>query len=367
MRVVFRVDASLQIGAGHVMRCLTLAEALKLKGAEVDFICRSHGGDLIKLIEQQGFRVCKLPQSITSVELNANNNASGTERESLYGEHWLRATQEQDAKQCRTILDDIKPDWLIVDHYGIDDVWQELLKKSYKKLMVIDDLADRSHLCDLLLDQTYGREKKNYADLVPKRCQMLLGAQYALLRPEFAQWREYSLKRRSTPELKKLLITMGGVDLDNITEEVLAALKESNLPEDVEIIVVMGVTAPHIESVKKQAKLIPNKTVIKVNVANMAEIMANADLAIGAAGATTWERCCLGLPSFVVVLSDNQNEVACLLSEQSASKVIKKGHLNEMLACIGSFSNEMLLKLSRNSANVLDGQGIGRVMRELQA
>ncbi len=234
MKVAIRADASLQIGTGHVMRCLTLAEVLRQQGDEVEFICRAHEGNLLERIQQQGFKTHELCPAI-------EGQANGTcKKETLYGEVWLGSTQEQDAEQCKPILETMKPEWLIVDHYAIDQTWQILLKGSYKKLMVIDDLADRKHQCDILLDQTYGRKQGDYIALVPKDCQMLLGSQYALLRPEFAQWREYSLKRRANPELKKLLITMGGVDLDNVTSEVLDILKNCNLPKEIEIIVVMG-------------------------------------------------------------------------------------------------------------------------------
>ena len=119
--------------------------------------------------------------------------------------------------------------------------------------MVIDDLADRVHICDLILDQTYGRNEEDYSDYVPKNCQILLGPQYALLRPEFKQWRDYSLKRRVQPVFKQLLITMGGVDPDNITGRVLEILQQCDLPEDLSITIVMGGTAPHLKTIKQQA------------------------------------------------------------------------------------------------------------------
>ena len=336
MKFVFRTDASLQIGAGHVMRCLTLAEALTKQGAVVEFICRAHEGNLLERIEQQGFNTHELPKITKPVDFNQVAQAKGVpqpqnmipsedegtlEKEKFYGAQWLGSTQLQDAEQCKPILEAIKPDWLIVDHYAIDQTWQILLKDSYKKLMVIDDLANRKHQCEILLDQTYGRKPEDYTTLVPKDCKMLLGSQYALLRPEFSEWREYSLKRRANPEIKKLLITMGGVDPDNLTGQVLQALKACNLSKDIHIIVVMGATAPHIETIKIQAEGMPYKTEVKANVSNMAAIMADADVAIGAAGATTWERCCLGLPSIQIVLANNQIKIA---EELSAIHAIKR-------------------------------------------
>jgi UDP-2,4-diacetamido-2,4,6-trideoxy-beta-L-altropyranose hydrolase len=364
VKVVIRVDASLKIGTGHVMRCLTLADALKQQGADVMFICREHKGNLLERIEQQGFQAYKLPECTNNIKDKRNNNTP--ERERLYGKQWLGSTQQQDAEQCQLILENIKPDWLIVDHYAIDHTWQALLKESYKQLMVIDDLADRVHICDLLLDQTYARKKEDYTGFVPPSCQMLLGSQYALLRSEFAQWREYSLKRRAKPELKKLLITMGGVDPDNVTGQVLNALKNCNLPQGLEITVVMGETAPNIKAVQKQAKEMLCYTQVKTAVNNMAELMANADLAIGAAGATTWERCCLGLPSMTVMLADNQKKIINLLTRLNITLTIENKKLQKIKE-IEDLSQKELLVLSKNSAKVLDGKGVIRVSESIYA
>ena len=189
MQVVIRTDASLQIGTGHVMRCLTLANALNEKGVTVEFICRDLPGNLIVYIESKGFSVHSLHGLTTSKPgvSRSHNNLSHS--------HWLGVSQEQDVKECESVLNIINPDWLIVDHYAIDCWWQNELKGHYKKLMVIDDLADRRHECDLLLDQTFGRKEEDYKSLVNKDCHLLLGSKYALLRPEFTQWREYSLRQ----------------------------------------------------------------------------------------------------------------------------------------------------------------------------
>lgn len=360
MRVVFRVDASLQIGTGHVMRCLTLAEALKEKGAEVTFICREHKGNLLARIEQQGFKTHSLPANI--VKKNDIEKSKRTERENLYGLQWLGNTQQQDAEQCGVILEKIKPDWLIVDHYSLDHIWQSLVTEHYNKLMVIDDLADRKHISDLLLDQTYGRKKIDYVGCVPRNCQMLLGSQYALLRAEFSQWREYSLERRVNQDFKKLLITMGGVDPDNITEQILKVLKNCKLPPELEIIVIMGETAPNIEIVEKQVTEMSYKTQIKTNVNNMAELMANADLAIGAAGATTWERCCLGLPCIQIVIAENQQTIAVNLQEINAIRLLKS--IDELGMELNYLANK-LLAYSNNSKEITDGSGVKLAVKKL--
>src|SRR3990167_4024154 len=216
MRIAFRADASLQIGTGHVMRCLTLADALAAQGADCLFICREHQGNLIEQIRNKGYRTHALPV-LPPVEASSLAIKAASDEQSPAHSHWLGATQVEDAAACTAILAEVKPDWLIVDHYALDARWETVLKPHYRKLMVIDDLADRSHLCDLLLDQTFGRDAEDYRVWVPASSQLLCGSQYALLRPEFGALRDYSLQRRPNPQLRQLLITMGGVDKDNAT------------------------------------------------------------------------------------------------------------------------------------------------------
>ena len=349
MKVVFRVDASLKMGTGHVMRCLTLAKVLEENGADVKFICRKHEGNLIDKVRSSGFNVYEL-EVLKNFEVDNK----------LEHSHWLGATQEQDAYDCINALKSKKTDWLIVDQYALDEQWQKRLKPYYKKLMVIDDLADRKHQCDILLDQTFGRQYDDYVALVPKNCELLLGSQYALLRPEFSKWRSYSLERRSKPDLKQLLINMGGVDVDNVTEDVLDELKICNLPNDINIVVVMGRAAPHLNSVKFKADTLPYKTEVKVDVDNMAEIMANSDIAIGASGATTWERCCLGLPAIQIVIAENQNTIAKSLARNNAIKIFQD---RKELSGIISDAKSWMISVSDIARQISDGLGLMRVMR----
>ncbi len=351
MKVIFRVDASLQMGIGHVMRCLTLAKVLKENGANIEFICCKHEGNLIDKIRLNGFNVSEL-------ELTAENKVDNK----LFHSHWLGKTQQQDAKECISILKLSKVDWLIVDHYGIDEDWQKDLQAYYDKLMVIDDLTDRKHQCDVLLDQTFGREQKDYKALVPKSCELLLGSQYALLRLEFFKWRQYSINRRKYPVFKQLLINMGGVDADNVTEQVLNELQVCKLPSDINITVVMGGSAPHIESVKARVGALPYKAEVMVDVDNMAEVIANADLAIGAAGATTWERCCLGLPTVQIIIAKNQNTIAELLARKKAIKLIKD---ISQLADVIERPASWMENISSIARQISDGLGARRVASKL--
>jgi UDP-2,4-diacetamido-2,4,6-trideoxy-beta-L-altropyranose hydrolase len=224
--------------------------------------------------------------------------------------------------------------------------------------MVIDDLADRKHQCDILLDQTFGRKQEDYSGRIPEGCELLLGSEYALLRPEFAKWRAYSLDRRSKPEFKQLLVNMGGVDVDDFTGQVLDELKTCTLPSDVNVTIVMGGSAPHLESVKSKAIMLPYKTEVKVDVDNMAEIMVNSDVAIGAAGATTWERCCLGLPTIQIVIAKNQITIAKSLAELGAIKFLQS--IKGMSRVINN-SPDWMLNVSNIARQVSDGSGVKRV------
>lgn len=364
MKYVFRTDASLLIGTGHVMRCITLADVLKERGNEVSFICRLHKGNLIQYIKDKGYGVYSLAIELPEHEETIQQSA-GQDIDTLPHASWLGATQKKDAEDCQSVLDEIRPDWIIVDHYALDYRWQNELKGYYKKLMAIDDLADRRHECDLLLDQTFGRKEKDYRSRVPKDCHLLVGSQYALLRPEFSQWREYSLRRRAAdPGLKKILITMGGVDLDNVTGQVLEKLKYCDLPKNLTITVVMGATALNLQKVKKTAEAMPNKTEVKENVTNMAELMANADLAIGAAGATTWERCCLGLPTLMVILAKNQELIASSIEEAGAAVIIDRHELEGICdKLVIDFIN--LKEVSSKASQVVDGQGANRIIERI--
>jgi len=365
MIITFRCDASIQIGSGHVIRCLTLAKALKKEGADISFICRDHEGNLNGYLEKEGIQVYRLSRPDTSSSYSQKSNVKNT------GNHegWLGASQIEDARECRAIIENLNPDWLIVDHYAIDKTWQLSLAGYYKKLMVIDDLADREHLCDLLLDQTYGRQTNDYNNLVPTECQRLSGAKYALLKPEFSRLRAYSFERRRKPKFDNILVSMGGIDSNNITSTVLHALNHCELHDEAKITVIMGLSAPNVDEVNILAASMRYNTQVKVNVSNMAEVMANSDVAIGAAGTTTWERCCLGLPTIMMVLAKNQEYAASILHKNGVVLLVKPGDAvkTELIKHIRFLENNKseLVILSQNSMNVSDGKGVERVVDSL--
>lgn len=316
MNIVFRADASLDIGTGHIVRCLTLAQRLREFGAKCTFVCREHRGNLIAMIRQRGFAALALPA--------AENNSSGGDEGGGHSA-WLGASWQTDAQQCLAALDGMHADWLIVDHYALGADWQRCLRAACDRVMVIDDLADRAHDCDLLLDQNLGRQRGDYAGLVPDACRILVGPRHALLRAEFPTLREASLARRAQPQLRHLLVSMGGVDKDNVTGRVLEALQAAALPADLRITVVMGATAPWLAEVRERAAGMPRATAVRVDVTDMADLMADSDLAIGAAGTTAWERCCLGLPTLIVVLADNQRQGAAALQAAGAALIVNGG------------------------------------------
>lgn len=348
------------------MRCLTLADALAAGGADCRFVSREHPGNLIECVRSRGYIVHPLRLSQESVVGKPNAIASAHEARPLAHSHWLGASQAEDAEACAAILAELQPDWLIVDHYALDSGWEHILKPHCRKLMVIDDLADRPHVCDLLLDQTFGREFEDYCAWVSNDCRLLCGSQYALLRPEFSALRPYSLQRRAEPQLRNLLITMGGVDKDNATGQVLEALRACSLPAELTITVVMGATAPWLAEVERLAQRMPWPTKVLVGVSQMAQLMADSDLAIGAAGATSWERCCLGLPTVMLVLAENQRLIARALSSAGAAYMVDLQKLkHEPLIRPEQVASEALSTMSLAAASIVDGGGRALVMNTL--
>ncbi|MDC1160498.1 UDP-2,4-diacetamido-2,4,6-trideoxy-beta-L-altropyranose hydrolase [Luminiphilus sp.] len=349
MKFVFRTDASLLIGTGHVMRCLAFADLLLSRGAECVFICREHEGNLIGHIRRKGHLVHSLP-------------VLGDTDTSLGHSSWLGATQTQDVRACVSLLSEIQPDWLVVDHYAIDAYWESSVEKHCGHLLVIDDLADRSHHCSVLVDQTHDRNVADYYPFVPKECHLLCGASYALLRPEFAELRSYSLQRRARPELKRLLISMGGVDRGNVTAEVLTALRDSPLPRDCEITVVLGETAPWRADVERKAEGMRWPVTLLQAVTNMAELLADSDLAIGASGSATWERCCMGLPSVMVVLAENQNRIAEAVEAAGAGVRLDASRLSLLRHMPLITGDQVKLRsMSKAASAICDGTGAAEI------
>jgi UDP-2,4-diacetamido-2,4,6-trideoxy-beta-L-altropyranose hydrolase len=317
MLIVFRTDASLDIGTGHVIRCLTLAEKLKDNGALVHFVCRTHEGHLCSLIEQRGFTVSRLSVTTTDPVVDVEHSHR----------HWLGSSWQEDAHDTSEILSslDAKPAWLVVDHYALDHQWQKQQRALVDHLLVIDDLADREHDCDLLLDQNLVENfQHRYVGLAPDYCSFLLGPQYALLQPIYAELHDCTPCREGS--VKRVLVFFGGADTANLTGLALKALME--LEEvDVMVDVVVGRTCPHKKLIYEMAQ---NSQNVRVHdsLPSLAPLIAQADLAIGGGGTATWERLCLGLPSLVITLADNQKPIADILHRLGLIYLV--GHIGDV-------------------------------------
>ena len=357
-RIAFRADASLEIGTGHVMRCLTLARALRGAGAVCRFVTRALPGHMGELIADEGFGVTLLPAPQGVAPQGPPAHA-----------HWAGVGWMQDAAETRAALGDA-PDWLVMDHYAFDARWQGAARPAGTRLMVIDDLADRPHDCDLLLDQNLGHAAGDYDGLTPDSCTRLIGPHYALLRPEFAERRAAALAARTGRGLTRLMISMGGIDAVDATSTVLAALRDGPLPTSLRISVIMGARAPALEKVRALAQTMPRPTEVAVDVDDMDARMAAADLAIGAGGGTTWERCALGLPSVIVETAANQAGIAAALARAGAGLAPGALHAPGFARALGAALTEAsdparLAAMSQAAAAICDGDGAGRVLARL--
>ncbi|WP_281883027.1 UDP-2,4-diacetamido-2,4,6-trideoxy-beta-L-altropyranose hydrolase [Paenibacillus sp. YYML68] len=311
MNIWIRVDSSSLIGTGHVMRCLTLAKELSSHGASVTFMCRSLSGNIQHVIRLQGFRVLSMDPYIENELFDWSEDASLS-------------------KQL-LLLADSQVDWLIVDHYQIDYQWERVIRLHVNKLLVIDDLANRQHVCDLLLDQNYyDNASKRYNGLIPPACVRFLGPQYSLLRTEFKEARQH-LKQR-TGHINRVLVFYGGSDPTNETQKTLEALRQAAEP-DWHIDVVVGVANPRRNEIEEYC-LKWNQAKFHCQVTYMAKLMADADLAIGAGGTATWERMFLGLPSITVIVADNQKETTEALAKK------------ELIWCLGASYEVTVQKMS---------------------
>lgn len=364
--VLMRCDASLSIGSGHVMRCRTLARALQRQGAVVTFLCRRQAGDLIVLLEQE-FAVLSLPE----LPLLTNEGLAGRD---LY-QAWLGCSQAQDAADCLQVLSTAgisSPDWFVVDHYGLDASWEAQLMDALAceqitpKLLVIDDLADRTHRADLLLDQNFfgSVTEQRYQRLVPSHCRQLLGPHYALLGPEYAQLYPLVPVRK---ELCRVLVFFGGVDPGNLTGRTLEALLDPAFAH-LSVDVVLGRQSPHRQAVIGLVEQRPFTT-LHGHLPSLAGLIARADLAIGAGGSTLWERACLGLPSICVPTAENQMLVSQALAKHAYICLIdcdiqfyKKTLLDKVQLCR---SPEFLEKSSQHCKSLTSGSGISSCVKFL--
>lgn len=356
MNITIRVDASTAMGTGHLVRCRTLGRALRQQGATVRFICRAHPGHGMEALREEGFTVAALPEP----------EAPETE---LAGEdyvRWLGVTQARDADETIAALEG-RPDWLVVDHYSLDAEWEQRLRSHVGRMFVIDDLANRVHDCDALLDQNYNpNAEARYVERLPADATRLLGPRYALLGPEYAEYRREGSAHSG--RVDRVLVFFGGTDPDNLTGCALEALCDPAFA-DVAVDAVVGPNNPHGEALVKQAEIRPGITLHSPR-PHLADLMAAADLAVGAGGATTWERCCVGLPGLVVSIADNQRPACEALAADGLIDYL--GHYDEittvaMLESLRALRDdpERLYRLAGIGMQTVDGNGTQRVIEHL--
>ncbi len=316
--VAFRVDASTKIGAGHVMRCLTLANELRRLGVMALFICRAHAGHMAERIASEAHAVTLLP-----VDQQIASNADTSDCP-MY-ETWLGVDWMKDAKDTVQSIIKFSPSWLVVDHYAIDASWERKVKAATGvKIMVIDGLADREHDCDLLLDQTYSPEgERRWDGLVPQYCERLVGPQFALLRPEFAETLKHLRQRDG--KVRRIFIAFGGVDQPNATSLALDAIVDLGRP-DIAVDVVIGLANPNRTQLQVKCQQLENVH-LHIEPSNISRLMLNADLAISGGGTMLLEQGYLQLPSIVVSIAENQKKAAQSLMDIGA--IIYLGNFGE--------------------------------------
>ena len=348
--IFIRVDSGIDIGAGHAMRCLSLAQALKKMNFELCFISKKTKGDISRLFVNKGFTVYYIQNSYSKSKKNE--------------------IIKNDANQTAKIIikHKAKLSWLIVDHYDLDFKWEKSLRKYVNKIIVIDDLT-RKHDSDLLLDQNYNENlKTRYNKLVPRKCIKLLGPKYALLRNEFSNLRKNNVKPRKNFE--SVLISFGGSDPTNETEKVLSAIKilKTKNQFQKEVNVVITNSNKNKNKIKQLCNSIPN-TKFYQNVYNIGKLMCKADLAVGAGGSSTWERFCLGLPTIVSIVADHQQETTEALAKKECLinvGLAKNLSVKKYVEIFENLDIKKLQTISKNSLKVVDGNGSVRVAKKIR-
>lgn len=346
MSIVIRADASVNIGSGHIMRCLVLANQLKIHGHHVRFACLPQKGDMIAFIEQKGFEVIQLTPPKKIVQLRYESDYAG----------WLLRSVMSDALDFLAFVN--KADLVVTDHYAIDCEWQAIVRaKLGCKILAIDDLC-RQHAADIILDQTLGRIAEEYSS----EGRVLTGCDYALLNPQFRQLREHAFGKALSAEALRILVSMGGVDKPNATLQVLRQLRE--IPH-FSTTVLLSPKAPHYAEVKLYCEQHPQITHIDF-CDDMAGLMLQSDIAIGAPGTSSWERACLGLPSIIVPLADNQAEIARQLVKYKAVLCMTLDRLQtNLLDCLQRLCDNWAV-FHESNLRLCDGLGVFRVALEAE-
>lgn len=355
MRVAIRTDASDAIGTGHLVRCLTLADALQVAGHQCHFVLRDHPGCSREWVAERGYSLSLLPPP------------DGDHDGDLPHSAWLGTSQQCDAKQT---IDEIGEgwDWIVVDHYALDRRWEDAVRSATRCIMAIDDLADRQHAIDLLVDQNLQVGPDRYAGLAEHAVQ-LVGPDYALLRAEFPRLRQGRCEPRVIAREPRVLIYFGGIDADGATMLAIEAITCADLG-GVRVDVVVGTRNPHLPAIRATCARDPRFRLHEGG-ADMAELMTRAWLSIGASGATSWERCCLGLPTILLTLAENQRPAATALAREPAALWL--GDLSNVTVDLVAGTLKLLaqspdlhLTMARRGMALIDGLGTARVRQAME-
>ncbi|MGY4688932.1 UDP-2,4-diacetamido-2,4,6-trideoxy-beta-L-altropyranose hydrolase [Salibacterium sp. K-3] len=343
MNILIRTDSSFSIGSGHVMRCITLARILIKQGHSIVFVCREYDGSLNDLIASE-FQLVTLPYS-----------NEGSSNSNVLHEEWLGKAPYDDARETLHIIEkrNMTVDWIIADHYGIDESWESILRPYVKFILIIDDLADRAHDCDILLDQNfYQNMQHRYNSLLPDYTLHLLGPRYALLRGEF-------LKEYPSTDEQSLLIFYGGTDPSNETMKALKALENTSMFQRVDVVV--GPSNPNKEYIEEYCNA--SSYSFHYNIRYMAALMAKADIALCAGGSTTWERYAMGTPGFVTSIAPNQVELCRNAETLGVDRYL--GHYNlvsELDIQNAIFDLSSIKERQQTAREIVDGKGAVRVI-----
>lgn len=329
-RIVFRTDASPAIGGGHVMRCLTLADGLAARGARCVFLTNPEAAAVVPALARSSHEI-------------------------------VQVAPGDDAVPARLAGGEGRPFAVVFDHYRLSAAAESAWRSTAARIVVIDDIAGRQHDCDLLIDPSHGRTRGDFEALVPPDAMTLTGTAYTLLRPEFADARPFALERRDGRPVERVLIATGLSDVGGLTARLAAWVAEA-WPE-LAIDVVIGpsaVSRPGLEAMAARH----SKLTLHVDPPFVAPLMTEADVAIGAIGTTTWERCALGLPSVALVLADNQRANAAALTETGAGLArpgtIDRGGLIADVADLIADAPRRIA-MAKAAASLCDGLGVSRL------
>ncbi len=352
MQIAFRTDSSSQIGIGHLVRCLVLADEFKRLGHHCTFICHYFPGHQGAMVEDHGHRLVLLPP------IGGPTDSSG-----------IKVYAERDSEETRSALVSQKPNWLVCDHYGIDERWETALRGTAGRILVIDDLADRRHDCDALIDQNlFPDMNERYSDRVGSGTLLMLGPKYALLRGEFAARRRNLDRRFNQPP--RLFVGFGGADPANATERVVCALLGA-FGDTLEMVVVAGPANSRFDHLHVLWERNTNIRLCR-SIKRMADCLAEVDLAIGGGGLRALERCALGLPSLIYAIADNQILPSKTLAGMGAARymgTIEKLDTDELITTVRRFAadGQARASISRAGMEVVDGAGVDRVITKLSS